>query len=277
MCLIAYCKTIKLTAAQIGAAWSGNSDGVGIIWAEAKAKDGPILNINKYFKLKEFAKFYATMPEGYPHAVHFRFATSGIRNADNTHPFRIDNTVAFMHNGVFTGLGNKDISDTHELCNQFKKLSPAFFRDEESLALVEKFCGSFNKLLFMFDDGTVKILNEKAGHWLDGNWYSNYGYERTPASYYNEGLDDWEDRMERESNRQVQRLLRGGKALTFPIRTELQKVHEAGHSYKTACHICGDVKWTTEYEEVQGFKNVEVCDDCAKTAIMDDCSFEEME
>lgn len=44
-------------------------------------------------------------------------------------------------------------------------------------ALVEKAIGGGNKFVMLKRNGEWCIFNEKAGHWVDENWFSNYSYQ----------------------------------------------------------------------------------------------------
>jgi hypothetical protein len=51
--------------------------------------------------------------------------------------------------------------------------------------MIEHFIGS-EKIAMMFDDGEVLIAGEKEGHWANGIWWSNHGYE--PRKVYTTGM-----------------------------------------------------------------------------------------
>lgn len=159
-----------LTEEVVDRCWRRNPDGAGFAWAN----NGKV-EINKgYLKLDDFKDSYFTKAKDADSnmLVHFRIGTSGLNNADNTHPFRIKDG-AMIHNGVlFHPEGPK--SDTHVLVNRlFNKLNRVNILEcSEQLA---KAIGGGNKLAFLFDDGSYHMVNEDSGNWDTDKsvWFSN--------------------------------------------------------------------------------------------------------
>jgi hypothetical protein len=120
-------------------------------------------------------------PNG-PALFHARIATSGKVDNSGCHPFFLPTSskVAIGHNGILP-LDMKKIggwkSDTRyfveDIVRDVRSLSPL------DLVGIEKWMGSGNKLVILSADSSLppySILNEKAGHWDDGIWWSNYSY-----------------------------------------------------------------------------------------------------
>lgn len=132
--------------------------------------------------------------------VHFRIGTKGGKTAENCHPFVIDNG-ALMHNGPCLNhrcSGDKERSDTRQFAEDFIDGLESW-QVERLLPMIESFAGS-EKIVFMFDDGTVLIANEKNGNWKDGCWWSNFSYQAMTTRYsshwngsYTKSHSTWDD------------------------------------------------------------------------------------
>jgi hypothetical protein len=120
-------------------------------------------------------------PNG-PALFHARIATSGKVDNSGCHPFTLPNNakVAIGHNGVLP-LNMAKIggwkSDTRYFVEDI-------VRDVDALSIhdlvkIEEWMGSGNKLAILSADRRLPpftILNEKAGHWANGIWWSNHSY-----------------------------------------------------------------------------------------------------
>lgn len=107
--------------------WDNNPDGAGLMY-----NDGEKVVIHKGFtKFKGFYKYLKNLDkiedlQDKDLVLHFRIATSGGVNRECTHPFpvtkdiedmkKLDNVCkyGFAHNGIISGYGTKDFSDTME-------------------------------------------------------------------------------------------------------------------------------------------------------------------
>jgi glutamine amidotransferase len=122
-------------------------------------------------------------PDG-PAMFHARIATSGKVDNSGCHPFFLGGTqkVAIGHNGILpikTGTGWK--SDTRILAEEVLPSHGGVdaLRSAEYLASLENWMGDGNKLVILSADRRLPsflILNEEAGHWFEGSWWSNYSY-----------------------------------------------------------------------------------------------------
>jgi hypothetical protein len=156
--------------------YDANPDGAGFMYAENK-----VLHIEKgFFSLKEFYQSYVKHQDKQA-VLHFRIKTHGKIDKTNCHPFAINNSLGFVHNGVISGFGDTDHSDTIGFNN--KVLQPlvhkwgnlALFQDPMK-DLIESRIG-YSKLIFLDRHGNHNILNEQKGVWDDGVWYSNTSYK----------------------------------------------------------------------------------------------------
>ena len=117
----------------------------------------------------------------HPAIIHFRYATHGSQNKDNTHPFVLNDSWVAAHNGIIPNMKTlHDESDTRAFLRQ--RVIPLLqsnvrLDDDAILKQLGKAMGNTNKMAFLCVDGSFGIANKKAGHWKDGVWYSNWTYE----------------------------------------------------------------------------------------------------
>lgn len=179
MCLIAYSKEGRdIPRHALDFAVSVNPDGIGVMSS---------LGVEKFFgrKFYKHARRYLRSISGTPHAVHLRWTTHGSKCLELCHPFNVPNTDIFvMHNGVIRSAERfmtSNDSDTSAFVREelgfttggFPAYGSADYK--EYLEDVEKYIGYSNKLVLMHaESGQFSIVNEMAGHWKDGVWYSNY-------------------------------------------------------------------------------------------------------
>lgn len=191
MCLIFIKpKTAKnfLTYERFSNALTNNPHAVGVVYRDAEG-----IAIERFVKPENYKEeIWNIIKDKEEYAIHFRYATHGILNLTNTHPFVVSKGLCMMHNGVMSNFGdlNKDWSDTKNFVEYF--LKP--YVDEEGINVIkdesfkkdlEKIIGGGNKLLFIDNDFNFTIVNEKAGVWKEGCWLSNeYSIEPPYSSYY---------------------------------------------------------------------------------------------
>jgi len=160
--------------------WNNNPDGGGIAWVE----DSKL----KIFKeLKDFSTFYDKYKELKDTnkvtnmLLHFRIRTHGKVNESNCHPFKVNDNIAFIHNGVISGTGLSkcdDFSDTY-LFNQLflQKMPKDFLHNEAILNLISEYIG-YSKIILLDNKNHWVIINENLGHWSGKNWFSNESYKQ---------------------------------------------------------------------------------------------------
>jgi len=177
-----------LTYERFSNALTNNPHAVGIVYRD---KDG--INIERFVKPENYKEeIWNIIKDKEEFAIHFRYATHGILNLTNTHPFIVTNGLCMMHNGVMNEFANlnKEWSDTKNFVEYFlkpyvEKEGIGIINDESFKTDLEKVIGSGNKLLFVDKDFNFSIINEKAGVWKDGCWLSNtYSIEPPYSSYY---------------------------------------------------------------------------------------------
>ncbi len=177
MCIAIYKPEGKvISLATLKECYTSNPDGAGFMYAENKK-----LHIEKGFF--SFQTFYDAFKkhESKQAVIHFRIKTHGKIDTANCHPFAVNNSVGFVHNGVISGYGDADFSDTvrfneailRPLVSKWGNL--ALFQDP-IIELIEGRIG-YSKLVFLDRHGNHKIMNEHKGQWDDGVWYSNDSYK----------------------------------------------------------------------------------------------------
>lgn len=177
MCIAIYKPEGKIIPyATLKECYDANPDGAGFMYAEDKK-----LHIEKgFFSLQSFYEAYVKHQDKKA-VLHFRIKTHGKIDTTNCHPFAVNSSLAFVHNGIISGFGDSDHSDTigfnhgvlQPLVNKWGNL--ALFQDPMK-DLIESRIG-YSKLIFLDRHGNHNILNEAKGIWDDGVWYSNNSYK----------------------------------------------------------------------------------------------------
>lgn len=160
--------------------WENNGDGAGILYINNDRK------LSVFKEMSSFDNFYNNYSEikskyGKRNIVlHFRISTHGKVNETNCHPFLVDDSIGFVHNGMIYDVPTStEFSDTY-MFNQtiLKNLREGFEYNETILDMLDSFIGSGSKLVFLNDNDDWFIVNEKAGHWHLGCWFSNTSYKQ---------------------------------------------------------------------------------------------------
>ena len=156
--------------------FNSNPDGAGFMYVENKE-----LHMQKgYFTFKDFWKNYKKH-ENKQAVIHFRIKTHGKIDEHNCHPFMINKGIGFVHNGIISGFGVGDKSDTNHFNEEIIKPlvakwgNLALFQPAIK-SLVESRIG-YSKLIFLDRHGNYDIFNENKGSWDNGVWYSNNSYK----------------------------------------------------------------------------------------------------
>jgi hypothetical protein len=193
MCLAIYKpKNETIPLIRLRAAQEANPDGYGLLWPFDSTRGIGCFN--------EFLERY------YEHErddliIHFRTASSGSKGLDKCHPFYVNDNLAFVENGNlfqytdYFGFGRFDTNTDIQRFNDevLKRLPDNFLYIREIMSDFGSYClSNMTKIIFMDATGRVYVINEKAGQWVDGVWYSNgginnyVGYGYSGAYYYNQ-------------------------------------------------------------------------------------------
>ena len=135
--------------------------------------------------IKEFLEVRKKYPNSYA-MYHARFATHGVKNEENCHPFQVGGSdlTYLAHNGILpVHIGPTDRrSDTRIFAED---ILPAMggvtaLDDDNIYKMVSKWAGGSKIAIFTLDykaQSSVYIINEDLGHWdNNGIWWSNYTY-----------------------------------------------------------------------------------------------------
>jgi hypothetical protein len=176
---------VTLEKSVLKTCWDNNTDGAGMLYL-----DGGVLKTHK--EMKNFDSFYdkyLNIRKSHKDSqvvIHFRISTHGKVNETNCHPFIVNDSWGFVHNGIISNAPrHNDYSDTY-MFNQevLQKLPEDWIFNDGMYELVLGYIGS-SKLLFLNTDNEAYILNEDMGVWDLGCWFSNNTYKE--SRYYDYG------------------------------------------------------------------------------------------
>jgi hypothetical protein len=150
--------------------------------------------------IDRFIRLRHIHPDG-PALFHSRIATSGLVDITGCHPFTVGGDVRTVvaHNGILFSPGPKSLrSDTRIfaediLPRRFRKLDRG-----KTQAQLRDYCGYSNKLVILTVNParreTAYLVNGNQGHWVDGEWHSNYDYSGWSArSWKSYPRHDWDN------------------------------------------------------------------------------------
>lgn len=190
-----------ITRKELSKGFIENSDGIGFMFVTDK------LIVKKGFaSFRDFYKGFRGCEREHPNtlfAIHFRLATHGVKTVEMTHPF-IVNDVGVMHNGIlseYTKDKESPISDTALFCQKVITGLPAgWVANTAILTLLENYAkAEYSKFVFMSKEHYC-IINESAGEWKDGCWFSNkqYSFGFTKGYFGKYAYDEYETEGEKE-------------------------------------------------------------------------------
>ena len=173
-----------LTEQQFKNARRTNDDGTGF----AYAKDGQLFVEKGFMDFESFYEAYTKVGIDCPRVVHHRLGWGGGRNAENCHPFIVNDGLCFAHNGILSTHTAKGGQSDTNLFNE-EVLKPLFGDDIESIQkpyikfLISQAIGSSNKFVFLDKNGVCTIINPQSGEWdksKNGAWYSSNAHTWEP-------------------------------------------------------------------------------------------------
>jgi len=242
MCIIILNTKGLIPKTTLQACAINNPDGAGMM----HAYKGKLETFKELKSFDLFYEYYSNVRKSFKGniALHFRIKTHGTVSEKNIHPFFINRNLAFMHNGILDveDYEKTELSDT-QLFNEriLKRLPKDFLRNKAIMELIETSIG-YNKLLFLNNLNEYTIINEKAGLWREGNWYSNYSYLAETSFNF----DDYECES-------------CGKILFSDYEIEEGFCTECLSKYNQTCQNCDEIL-TSDYEIETGY-----CEECLNT------------
>ena len=182
MCLAIYQPCgVTIPESHLLEGFKNNPHGAGFMYFDETGKVQTYKSMHYDSFIDEYEAAWAMHGEHSPFAVHFRWATHGTTDINNVHPFKMNEHVAVLHNGIIDCLiADKKMSDTAAFVRDYLGAMPRNWQDNEFLLdLVEDYTRG-SKLVILTSDPEAKfsayIVNEQLGHWADGVWYSNTSY-----------------------------------------------------------------------------------------------------
>lgn len=171
-------KGAKITDEALTNAFNHNKDGAGL----AYTVNDTIYIQKGIFNLKTFINAVRTAEEKAEKdmLIHCRIGTSGLLDKNNCHPHIISEQCVLIHNGMLDIDVPKEsnVSDTVIFIEKYlKPLDKDFYNNPALLGLIEQAIGSYNKFVLLPNSGEGIIINEQAGIWDNGVWYSNETYK----------------------------------------------------------------------------------------------------
>jgi len=136
-------------------------------------------------------RFYDVRSRFKGHAIfHSRITTHGVTDTTNCHPFKVgnDDLTVVGHNGMLPikPVAGDTRSDTNIFASEYlPSLGGVYALDDHTVRASLENWAKGSKLVVLTADRHANseyyILNESAGHWSDGVWWSNYSYCYIPA------------------------------------------------------------------------------------------------
>ena len=169
-------KDKTLTKELLETCSENNRDGCGF----AYVNDNKEMIIKKFMDFKSFWKEYKKVQDDKTMLIHFRIATHGNVELANCHPFKLNEHMALIHNGIISGYGSKteNISDTKDFIDKvIGNISYKMWKNPSFRTLVSGNIG-YSKLVILDTDENYYIINENKGEWVDGVWFSNSTYQK---------------------------------------------------------------------------------------------------
>lgn len=170
-----------LSQKELETCWENNSHGAGFVYLNQEGNFVEFKSMEFPDFRKNFEKEHKTHGKYSPFLVHFRLASHGTKDISNVHPFKVNSNLYMAHNGVLNDVVYKIVdgkpdsrSDTKTFVEDYLATLPQnFINNWATRSLINKFIGSFNKLLFLNKAGEFTIFNESAGVKNDDRWFSN--------------------------------------------------------------------------------------------------------
>ena len=134
--------------------------------------------------IKQFLEVRKEFPSSYA-MFHARYATHGVKNEDNCHPFKVDENTYLAHNGILDVEihATDKRSDTRVFAEDtLPSMGGVSALDDDNVwKILSKWAMGSKIAIFTLDPkakATCYIINESSGHWdNEGMWWSNTTYK----------------------------------------------------------------------------------------------------
>ena len=239
--------------------FDSNPDGCGMAWID----DGKI----QMFHHMEFEPFYdeyqtqVALHMDSKFLIHFRIGTQGEIAEFNCHPFQVDETTAFIHNGRIPNMPVcKTFSDTWYFNEDVIKGLPQGWMYNASIQfLIDQSIGYSKVAILDATNNHAIIIGEDKGVWeSDGNWYSNktyadkevpklLPYQKTRYGYGHGWWGDYDDDFPKSSNPERREWTVGTQRRCY-IDGKLHG-YDSEHFFWREITCLGDFKNTLEEDE----------------------------
>ena len=192
MCVLVVCKPNHTpTKEELTQGACKNPHGFGF----AIVADGKIISERSMSYKKSIARFLE-LRELYPDGFamwHARYATHGVKNEANCHPFQVGNSdlTYLAHNGILDvdiPQGDKR-SDTRVFAEDIlPRIGGVSALDNGTIWNMVSSWASGSKICVLTVDPSAQyemyLVNEKLGYWDEGIWFSNSACKITPPKTY---------------------------------------------------------------------------------------------
>jgi hypothetical protein len=174
MCIAIVNKKGTLPLSTFTTSFKNNRDGIGLAWSE----DGEVRTLRTMNAPDQLHERYLEIRESndLPILIHARIGTHGVKDLGNCHPFKVNKTLALIHNGIVSAPTYRpDRSDTWHLVDLMKQFAnPAAFMDATTPQhqWLKELAG-YSKIAMLDGSGKCQIIGETRGTWEGDTWYSN--------------------------------------------------------------------------------------------------------
>lgn len=174
------------TKGVLESCWKRNPDGAGFMFNDSNKvviMKGFMTFEEFYLRLQTANEFYHLKEKGL--VIHFRIATSGLKDKGNCHPYPISNDnlvlrksfitteLGIAHNGIIRSYNGKDkiLNDTQLFIKndlfELNSLDKKFYKNVIFQSMIERLIDG-SRLVFLNEKGEII----KLGNWFrDGNYY----------------------------------------------------------------------------------------------------------
>lgn len=257
--------------------WRNNSDGAGFSYV--REGSNTVCIVKGFMKLKALIKsleYHKFTPED-DVVLHFRFATHGLCDGGNCHPFPLSartvdlrskfiiTNIAIAHNGIFGQMPDHEtLSDTQKFISTVLA-NKAVINNLDSAAvqeLIRGYCGSSSKLAIMRPSGILHIGDfvKDEGMYYSNSQYKEFGFTRYGNHDYTNG--SWQGHYDNTAVSVIK-----AKAVDYVNSDEQngnrlealtdQKIRDI-EGYNHNCLLCGTQKEVSYTEDADGY----LCDPC---------------